>query len=125
MRLRPVVLIVAAVGLPLLFVVVQRFAQLPEVTFAQAVQLSESQPSEERAPKVMVRGRVHALPPPGRISPTFWMEDTAGHVFPVEYTGGEALPALQVGQSVVVLGHAHGGASAYFHASEVRLEGLR
>ncbi len=122
MRFRTVVLGVFVVLVPVLLFLAQRFAQLPEVTFAQALRMAEEQPGEERALKVMIRGTVHALPQPGRVSPTFWLQDQEGFVFAVEYTGGEALPPLRIGERVVVLGHAHGGTSAYFHASEVRRE---
>ncbi|MCS7176923.1 MAG: hypothetical protein NZ960_04790 [Candidatus Kapabacteria bacterium] len=122
MRRSLLVVFVIVGAIPLLFFVALHFAQLPEVTFEEALRLVAAQPSEERAPKVMVRGTVHALPQSGQISPTFWMQDRQGQVFAVEYTGGEALPVLQVGQSVVVVGHAHGGSSPYFHASEVRKE---
>lgn len=122
MRLRLVVGAVLVLSVPAALFLAQHFAQVPEVTFAEALRLSEQQPSEERAPKVMVRGVVHALPAPGQVSPTFWMQDTEGHIVAVEYTGGEAVPVLTPGTRVVVLGHAHGGAPPFFHASEVRLE---
>lgn len=122
MRLRPIVIVVLLLGIPAALFLAQRFAQVPEVTFAEALRLAEEQPSEERAPKVMIRGVVHALAAPGQVSPRFWMQDTQGRVFAVDYTGGEALPVLTPGTRVVVLGHAHGGASPYFHASEVRRE---
>ncbi|MDW7997009.1 MAG: hypothetical protein RMJ46_04930 [Bacteroidota bacterium] len=120
--MRPVVIVLFVLGVPATLFIAQHFATLPELTFAQAVVLAEQQPGEERAQKVMLRGTVHALPPPGRVTPTFWMQDTEGTIFAVEYTGGEALPVLQPGESIVVFGHAHGGASPYFHASEVRRE---
>lgn len=120
--MRTVIVVLAVVGIPAVFFLAQHFAQLPVVSFQQAVQMAESSPSEERAPKVMVRGTVHAVPAPGQVSPTFWMQDSEGTVFAVEYTGGEALPVLQPGDSIAVLGHAHGGTTPYFHASEVRRE---
>ncbi len=122
MRLRPVVWGVLGLTLVLAFFMAQQFAELPEVSFVRAVQMAQEQPSEERAPTVMIRGVVHAVPQPGSSGLAFWMQDGEGSIFAVEYTGGKALPPLRPGDRVAVLGHAHGGASPYFHASDVRLE---
>ncbi len=122
MRVRPLAIAVLVLGTPAVFFVAQHFAHVPEMRFAEALRRAEEQPSEERAPKVLIRGVVHAVPAAGQVSPTFWMQDAEGTVFAVEYEGGEALPVLAPGMRVVVLGHAHGGASPFFHASEVRVE---
>lgn len=122
MRVRLLVLGLLGLAFLVAIFVAERFAELPELSFARALQIAETQPSEERAPRLLIRGVVHALPQPGSSGPAFWMQDEEGYTFAVEYTGGRALPPLRPGERVVVLGHAHGGASPYFHASDVRVE---
>jgi hypothetical protein len=120
MRLRTLSIGLAVVGVPLLVYLAERSAQVPEVTFARAVEMAAERSSEEKAPTVMLRVRVHALPSAGTASPTLWAQDAEGRVFAVEYTGGEALPVLQPGQPLMLIGHAHGGERPYFHALQIR-----
>lgn len=113
--IRRIILIAAAIAIPLVVTLAIRYGQQPTATFAEALQQAAGQSEQEQSAKVVI---VTTLTD-NRAGQLFG-EDRQGRRFRIDYTGHEYEGPLTVGSTYRFVGHVHGiGSDAYFHATQV------
>ncbi len=114
--IRRIVIALVIVGLPVGIWFAAKYGQLEETTFANAVATAQTSTEGEQAPKALLRVRIVALADAeGMMS----ADDATGRRFRLQYTGSTPVPPFSEGAEVRFVGHVHGGAEGYFHATQV------
>ncbi|MFZ9870153.1 MAG: hypothetical protein ACO3I4_03020 [Candidatus Kapaibacteriota bacterium] len=112
---RRIILIAAAIAIPLVVTLAIRYGQQPTATFEQAIQQQAGQSEQEQSAKVVILTTITE-----NSGGQIYGEDRQGRRFRVDYTGHEFEGPLLVGSTYRFVGHVHGqGTDAYFHATQV------
>jgi hypothetical protein len=114
--IRRVVVALAIVGIPLGIWFAAEYGRLEETTFANAVATAQSSTEGEQAPKALLRVRIVTLVGEDGMME---VEDATARRFRLQYTGSAPEPPFTIGAEVRFVGHVHGGAEGYFHATQV------
>ncbi|RPI69536.1 MAG: hypothetical protein EHM43_01515 [Ignavibacteriae bacterium] len=111
--LRRIIIIAVIVLVPIAFYVASQYGELDDVTFTQASR-TEATMEGDQAPKVIIVSSITQLS-----DAEMFCEDREGTRFKVDYTGSAPETPFAAGQVVRFVGHVHGGATGYFHATQV------
>jgi hypothetical protein len=111
--LKRIIIIAVVVLVPIAFYVASKYGELDDVTFAQAATVNATVEGDQ-APKVIIVSTITQLS-----DAEMFCEDRTGTRFKVDYTGSTPDQPFAAGQTVRFVGHVHGGATGYFHATQV------
>ena len=112
--LRKIIIIAAVVFIPIVFFFAAQYGEMETVTFAKAIESSQSATEGDKAPSVIVVATIVSID-----DHDLYGEDKTGRQFKVDYTGSEPDEPFSAGQTVRFVGHVHGEKSPYFHALQV------
>lgn len=115
--LKRIILVATIVLVPTAFYVASQFGRLDEMTFSQAVAQTTSDDESDQAPKALVACTIVSL-----TSDTMNCTDSDGASFNVDYTGKPPDTPFASGMRVHFVGHVHGGADPYFHATQAYIQ---
>ncbi|MCX6139333.1 MAG: hypothetical protein NTX15_00610 [Candidatus Kapabacteria bacterium] len=113
--LKKVIIIFAAIGIPIVIWVASTYGHLTEVSYTVA-QSSTATTEGDQAPKVII---VTTIIDASKAPSDLQCKDSEGTPFKAEFTGNPPEKPFIDGQEVRFVGHVHGGDPSYFHATQV------
>ena len=115
--LKKLIIGAAVITLPIVFYVAYVTGQLDSASFNEAVTIASSNVEGDQAPKVIIVTTIVSGDGHDMIG-----KDETGTQFTIDYTGSEPDEPFAPEQVVRFVGHVHGGATPYFHATQVYAE---
>lgn len=121
--LRKIILICLALGLPAAIYLATRHAQIPTLTYNEALKEHGTKSETEQTQKT----RIEAIAiidtkhpaPSGEIPQQFYAHDVEQTVFVVNYDGKYPVEGIINGMKLELYGHPHGGEPPVFHCSQI------
>jgi len=114
--LRRIIIIVAALTVPIVIYVAAQYGRLTETTFAGAITATAAGGEGDQAPKVII---VTTIDNPDAGDGYMTGHDGSGRAFRIQYTGSAPEQPFTKGTTVRFVGHVHGADDGYFHATQV------
>ncbi len=112
--IRRIVIIGAAVCIPVIVYMALTHGQPPSVSFDEAIERTQHTSESDPAAKVLVEAEVVAV----ESASDMMARDSTGSVFRVEYTGTAPQSPFTPGMRLQLVGHVHGGTPPLFHATQ-------
>ncbi|GAB1431267.1 hypothetical protein MASR2M18_21020 [Ignavibacteria bacterium] len=121
--LRKIILICLAVGLPVAIYLATQHAQIPTLTYSEALQEHGAKSETEQTQKMRIEATAiidakHPAPN-GKIPQQFYAQDGEQTVFVVNYDGKYPVEGIANGMKLELYGHPHGGEPPVFHCSQI------
>ncbi|KAB2895339.1 MAG: hypothetical protein D8M52_02320 [Chlorobi bacterium] len=112
--LKRIIVICTIILIPAAFYIAWHYGEAASVDFATATQIASTADENDQAPKVVIVATIASI-----AGSKMECTDKAGVPFVIEYTGETPQYPFKVGAVMRFVGHVHGGASPYFHATQV------
>jgi maltodextrin utilization protein YvdJ len=121
--LKKIFIPLALIGVPIMFFVMMKYAEIHPIPIQQAISQADAQSESEQNKKCSIEGVVDESPSqPISIQPgtsEFYIKDASGKVLRISYDGKEKIESLTNGEKVTVFGHIHLGEPPYLHCSQI------
>jgi hypothetical protein len=112
--IRRIVIIGAAICIPIIVYMALTHGQPPSVSFDEAIERTQHTSESDPAAKVLVEAEVVTVESASDMT----AKDSKGIVFRIEYTGTAPDSPFTPGKHLRLVGHVHGGTPPLFHATQ-------